>query len=134
MGQKVDRPYLFPQRCWFTGNTNEEEIFDTFKDDSEGGRVYINLVLLGEWATSVGFLGVAEADALRAENAELRARADAAPLIATELANGIRDLSDRAVADLVSVVRDTPDPVPPVVPAAKRKGSRSPLDNDDASS
>lgn len=130
----VDRPYLFPQRCYFTGNPNEEPIFDTQRNDQEGARIYINLVLLGEWAREAGFVSIAEANELRAENERLRAYAAAAPNIARELVHGIVALTDRAISDLGGNNSDAPDPVPPRAAPAKRKSSGSPLDEPDAAS
>jgi hypothetical protein len=112
--QLVDKPYLFPQRCFFTGDGMEREIIDTGVQDTEGGRVYISLQFMDDLAVAAGYTSREEAARLEAENADLRRQVDAIPTILEGLSDAVRNLAASAVVDLLGSAFDGAVPVPEV--------------------
>lgn len=100
MIQIVEKPYLFPQKCFFTGDGNERPILDTGKEDPELGRVYISLSYMDELATAAGYVTLADAAKLREENAALKARLDLIPEALERAEADVRLAHDRAVVAL----------------------------------
>lgn len=93
--QIVERPYLYPQRCFFTGDGNERPILDTGVQDTEGGRVYISLSFMEDLARAAGYTTLAEAQELRDENDRLKRQLAVLP----ETLEGLVDDVRRASAD-----------------------------------
>lgn len=118
MIQLVDKPYLFPQRCFFTGDGMERPIIDTGVQDTEGGRVYISLQFMDDLAVAAGYETREESARLKAENESLKRQVDAIPTILEGLSDAVRNLAAAAVVDLLGSAFDSTVPVPEVVAAA----------------
>lgn len=129
--QIVDRPYLFPQRCFFTGDGTERPLIDTGVNDTDGGRVYISLDFVADIARAAGYVTLAEAEELRSDLANATTVAAIIPTAIKELTVGITDLASRTVVDLLSRVPDSPVDVPPapVAPAGAAKGAKPARDD-----
>jgi len=111
MIQIVDKPYLYPQRCFFTGDGTPRPILDTGVNDTEGGRVYISLSFMEELARATGHVTLEEADTLRAELAEYKLRADAIPQLLERFSDDIRSMAAAAQFDLLSLADHRGGPV-----------------------
>lgn len=106
IAQIVEKPYLFPQRCYFTGDGNDRPILDTGKEDADGGRVYISLSFMDELAKAAGYTTLAEAEAIRAENESLKAQLAVLPEAIEGIVNDVRMAAARAQSRLLGLDRD----------------------------
>jgi hypothetical protein len=104
IAQIVEKPHLYPQRCFFTGDINEVPILDTGANDTEGGRVYISLSFFDDLVQAAGYLNRQQADALTEENARLRAQNSILPAVVERLIDAIRTASAAGIDDLLAGV------------------------------
>lgn len=100
MVQIVEEPYLFPQRCFFTGDGNPRPILDTGKEDPEYGRIYISLSFMDELAKAAGYTTIEEAQTLRTKIDELEERVAAIPTVIEGVITDVRAAAARAEFNL----------------------------------
>lgn len=112
--QLVDKPHLFPQRCFFTGDGMERPVIDTGVNDTEGGRVYISLQFMDDLAAAAGYVRREEAAKLVSDNLALRAQIAAIPNVLEGLSDDVRNLAAGAVIDLLARAGGGAVPVPEV--------------------
>jgi hypothetical protein len=124
MIQIVDRPYLFPARCFFTGDQSEIPVIDTGVNDTEGGRVYISFPFFEELLKATGTATPAEVQALREENARLQKIADKLPNALGRITSELRTVVDSGLADLLTDDPDAGDPVPEAPEKDHRRPAR----------
>lgn len=98
--QIVEEPYLYPQRCFFTGDPTVRPVLDTGKEDPENGRIYISLSFMDELARAAGYVTIEEAAALRTQIAELTERVETIPTVLEGAITDVRAAYDRAVYTL----------------------------------
>lgn len=110
--QIVDKPHLYPQRCFFTGDATERPIIDTGVNDTEGGRVYISFSFMDDLAKEAGYATRGETSAILEANAALQRQIDILPAAIERVASAIRLASDTAIRDLLDGEPDPDSDVP----------------------
>jgi len=107
-----DKPLAYPFYDLINRDTDPGPVFDlNIEMQDYTGRVYLALPTVIEMAQSLGMATIEEADAMRAEIAELKKQINRLPSAQENLKSGIDSLVSEFLADLRNDKSDVPLPV-----------------------